>query len=151
VFGVDFDPDAIAAVCAMAAVLNPSLPAENFRVEAIDRMSLPDAFVNVVISNAVLHFSRDDAHFMANMREMWRVLRPGCVFFCRLASIIGMRHTPVAGRRYLSPDGQERYAVDEAMLLDVTEKLGGQLLEPLKTTLVQDQRCMTTWVVRKND
>jgi hypothetical protein len=24
------------------------------------------------------------------------------------------------------------------------------LLDPLKTTIVQDQRCMTTWVLRKN-
>jgi tellurite methyltransferase len=30
-----------------------------------------------------------------------------------------------------------------------TTALGGQLLEPLKTTLVQDQRAMTTWIVRK--
>lgn len=27
---------------------------------------------------------------------------------------------------------------------------GGRLLDPLKTSLVQDQRCMTTWVVRKD-
>jgi hypothetical protein len=27
--------------------------------------------------------------------------------------------------------------------------LGGTLLDPLKTTLVQNQRAMTTWVVRK--
>ena len=47
------------------------------------------------------------------------------------------------------PDGSERYLVDEAMLMDVTARLGGQLLDPLKTTIVQDQRCMTTWVVRK--
>ena len=30
-----------------------------------------------------------------------------------------------------------------------TRRLGGTLLDPLKTTVVQDQRCMTTWVVRK--
>jgi hypothetical protein len=35
------------------------------------------------------------------------------------------------------------------MLLRLTTDLGGQLLDPLKTTVVQDQRCMTTWVVRK--
>jgi len=31
----------------------------------------------------------------------------------------------------------------------VTAALGGTLLDPLKTTLVQDQRCMTTWVLAK--
>ena len=39
--------------------------------------------------------------------------------------------------------------VDERMLMDLTARLGGGLLDPLKTTIVQDQRCMTTWVVQK--
>ena len=30
-----------------------------------------------------------------------------------------------------------------------TPIVGGVLADPLKTTIVQDQRCMTTWVVRK--
>jgi hypothetical protein len=60
------------------------------------------------------------------------------------------RVQPVDGRRFRLPDGTERYLIDEAMLLDLTERLGGRLLDPLKTTLVQNQRCMTTWVVRKS-
>ena len=56
---------------------------------------------------------------------------------------------PRGGRRFLLPDGSERYLVDEALLLDLTERLRGELLDPLKTTIVQDQRCMTTWVLRK--
>jgi hypothetical protein len=35
-------------------------------------------------------------------------------------------------------------------LLRFTAELGGQLADPLKTTIVQNQHCMTTWVVRKN-
>ena len=56
----------------------------------------------------------------------------------------------VAGRRFQLPDGSERYLVDEALLLRLTGELGGQLADPLKTTVVQNQRSMTTWVVRKN-
>ena len=48
------------------------------------------------------------------------------------------------------PDGSERYLVDEALLCRLTGELGGQLADPLKTTVVQNQRCMTTWVVRKD-
>ena len=48
------------------------------------------------------------------------------------------------------PDGSERYLVDEALLVKLTEELGGRLADPLKTTVVQNQRCMTTWIVRKN-
>ncbi len=156
VFGVDADPEAVASARALVASLYPGLPATNFRVEKVEAMSFPDASFDVVLSNTVLHFSRDESHFLAMMQEMWRVLRPGSVFFCRLASIIGMHepglyHQHLGGRRYLSPDGAERFGVDESLLMSVTAQLGGQLLDPLKTTIVQQQRCMTTWVVRKND
>jgi hypothetical protein len=35
------------------------------------------------------------------------------------------------------------------VLLRMTEQMNGVLVDPLKTTIVQDYRCMTTWVVRK--
>jgi SAM-dependent methyltransferase len=151
VFGVDTDREAIASVRGMAAALHPALPGENFHVGGLEAMAFPDASFDVVLCNAVLHFVQDEAHFLTILRELWRVLRPGSVFFCRLASIIGMKHQRLTGRRYVSPDGAERFAVDQELLLEVTAQLGGQLLEPLKTTVVQEQRCMTTWVVRKND
>lgn len=141
VFGVDQDPMAIA-----------TLPIGSFRAEAIENMSFPDAFADVVISNAVLHFARDDEHFLAMLRSMWRVLKPGGIFFCRLASSIGIEDQVkrIDGRRHLLPDGSERYLVDEPLLMSVTQQLGGSLLDPLKTTVVQNLRSMTTWVLRKN-
>jgi hypothetical protein len=39
--------------------------------------------------------------------------------------------------------------VREALLLAATRELGGELLDPLKTTVVHGQRAMTTWVVRR--
>jgi tellurite methyltransferase len=151
VFGVDADSRAVAEVRRLAASLAPGLPAENFRVESVEAMSLPDEFADVVLSSAVLHFARDDEQFAAMLRGGWRALKQGGLMFCRLASSIGMEHRMkrVKGRRYLLPDGSERYLVDEAMLIGLTGELGGQLVDPLKTTVVQDQRCMTTWVVRK--
>jgi tellurite methyltransferase len=140
VYGVDIEPHAIAA-----------LPPPNFRVEPIESMSFPDAFADVVIASAVLHFARDDAQFEAMLRGAWRILKPGGLFFCRLASSIGIE--PIirrrAGRRFLLPDGSERYLVDESLLMHLTEQLGGDLLDPIKTTVVQNQRSMTTWVLRK--
>jgi tellurite methyltransferase len=38
----------------------------------------------------------------------------------------------------------------EALLLKLTEQLGGQLGDPLKTTVVQNQRRLNTWILRKN-
>ena len=29
------------------------------------------------------------------------------------------------------------------------QAMGGEFIDPLKTTVVQNQRCMTTWVLRK--
>lgn len=124
---------------------------ERFRVELIENHSFPDAFADVVLSSAVLHFARDDAHFRAMLQGSWRALKPGGLFFCRLASSIGIETLvrPLEGRRALLPDGSERYLVDEALLMNLTRELGGELLDPLKTTVVQNQRSMTTWVVLK--
>lgn len=148
VWGVDQDSRAIQD----ARNLAPGLPADHFRAEAIEGMSFPDAFADVAISSAVLHFARDDHHFQAMLRGSWRVLKPGGLFFCRLASSIGMERQvrQIEGRRFWLPDGSERYLVDEALLNRLTEELGGRLADPLKTTIVQNQRCMTTWVVRKD-
>jgi tellurite methyltransferase len=151
VFGADGDARAIVEIRRLAGELAPRLPVDNFRVESVEGMSFPDGFADVVLSSAVLHFARDDEQFHAMLRGTWRVLKAGGVLFCRLASDIGMegRFQPIAGRRFRLLDGSERYLVDEAMLLRSTAELGGQLMDPLKTTVVQGQRCMTTWVVRK--
>jgi tellurite methyltransferase len=145
VFGVDQDPRAIEAVRQLSA-------AENFRVEAVEAMSFPDAFADVVLSSAVLHFARGDEQFDAMLRGTWRVLKPGGLLFCRLASSIGIETQvkSIGGRRFLLPDGSERYLVDEALLMALTKDLGAKLLDPLKTTVVQNQRSMTTWVLRKD-
>jgi tellurite methyltransferase len=152
VFGADPDPRAIAATRTLSASLAPALPASNFHMEAIEDMSFADAFADVVISSAVLHFARDDAHFASMLHGTWRVLKAGGLFFCRLASSIGLedRVARVVGQRFLLPDNSERYLVNEGLLLRLTNEIGGQLLDPLKTTIVQNQRAMTTWVVRKS-
>lgn len=151
VAGLDSQPGAIAAIRELAASLAPSLPADAFRCESLESHTFADASFDAVLCSAVLHFARDEAQFLAMLEGSWRPLRPGGLFFCRLASTIGMpeRHLPLGGRRFQLPDGSRRFLVDEPFLLELTERLGGQLVDPIKTTVVQDQRCMTTWVLRK--
>jgi tellurite methyltransferase len=151
VYAADSDPQAVDGVRSIARKLAPTLPERNFRVEAVEDMSFDDACADVVLSSAILHFARDDAHFESMLRGSWRVLKPGGLFFCRLASSIGMEsHVErIHGRRHRLPDGSERYLVDEAMLDSITKRLGAEVAEPLKTTIVQNQRSMTTWVLRK--
>ena len=116
----------------------------------LDALPMKNETFDAVICSAVLHFARDVNHWQAMVREMWRVLRPGGLFFARLASSIGIEPLlPANMGRINLPDGTERFVVNEQMLLGVTEALGGRLLDPLKTTVVQGQRAMTTWVVEK--
>ena len=128
VFGVDSDPQAIESVRRLAAALAPTLPANNFRVEAIEEMSFPNSLADVVLSSAVLHFARNEDHFRAMLRGTWRILKPGGLLFCRLASSIGMESQVehLGDNRFLLPDGSERYLVDEAVLVTLTKELGGR-------------------------
>jgi len=150
VCGNDDNPAAIAQVRALAGSLAPDRLAD-FRVEAIEDTSFPEASADAVLASAVLHFARDDRHFEAMVRAMWRVLKPGGLFFARLASTIGMEQQvqPTGHGRYRLPDGSVRYLVDAASLLEWTGRLGGELVDPLKTTVVHQQRAMTTWVARR--
>ena len=99
----------------------------------------------------MLHFARDEEQWQAMVNEMWRVLKPGGMFFARLASTIGVEDQIklIEGRRYRLPDGSDRFLVDAEMLHRVTAALGGEFLEPIKTTVVENMRAMTTWVGRK--
>lgn len=147
----DEDARAMAEVRALTARLAPSLPPEQFRTEPVEAMSFPASSFDVVISSAVLHFARDETQFEAMVRAIWRVLRPGGLLFARLASSIGIERQvePRGGRRFGLPDGSERFLVDAAMLAAAERALGADAVDPLKTTVVQDQRSMTTWVIRK--
>lgn len=151
VFGTDRDPDAIERVRRLAARLAPHASADRFQHAAVEAMPFGDASMDAVLSSAVLHFADDEAHFAAMLGEMWRVLRPGGLFFARLASSIGMedRVEPLQGRRHRLPDGSERFLVDAPFLEHHAARLGALPLDPLKTTIVQDLRAMTTWCLRK--
>jgi SAM-dependent methyltransferase len=149
VFAIDEDPEGVEHVRQLSASLQAKLPAENFRVGSIERMPFPDKFADVVICNAVLHFARDDKHFLSMLEELWRVLKPGGMLFCRLGSRIGMDFKRIQGNVFLIPDGSKWFLVDEEMLLSLTREMNAVLADPLKTTIVQDYRCMTTWVLRK--
>jgi len=99
----------------------------------------------------VLHFAKDNNHFDAMLRSIWRVIKPGGYLFVRLASDIGIEGLvrELGNGRYLLPGGSERFLVNEQTLLRYTYELNGKLHEPIKTTNVQNLRCMTTWCLRK--
>jgi tellurite methyltransferase len=151
VSGIDQSSESINEIKALAAELAPHLPPTNFRVESVELISFAGATFDTVISSAVLHFARDESHWRQMVDEMWRVLRPGGMFFARLASTIGIldQVRRISGRRYHLPDGSVRFLVDEAMLMTTSATLGGEWLEPLKTVVVHNARSMSNWILRK--
>jgi tellurite methyltransferase len=150
VFGIDPDAQAVRAVKQLSTELAPDNPLENFVVCSAENLPYRDATFDLIVCNAVLHFARDEQHFDRMLRSMFRVLKPGGYFFARLASDIGLEALvkPLGNDRYLLPDGAERFLVNEQRLLKYTGELG-VLYEPIKTTNVQNIRCMTTWCVQK--
>ncbi|MBP1155529.1 MULTISPECIES: class I SAM-dependent methyltransferase [unclassified Paenibacillus] len=151
VFAVDRSEQAIQKVRKLAAELNNRLQEEQFRVEPVEKLSFANDTFDVVISCAVLHFAEDERHFQRMASEMWRVLKPGGLFFARLASNIGIENQvrPLGGNRFELPDGSERYLVDSEALHYMTEKLHGVFVDPIKTVQVEGQRSMTTWCMKK--
>ena len=149
IFAVDADPGGVEHVRQLSASLGRELPADHFRVGLLEKIPFADGLADVVLCNSVLHFARDEDHFRAMLAELWRVLKPGGMLFCRLGSRIGMDFEPVGGGLYRLGEGSFWFLVDEEVLMEWTEERDAILVDPLKTTVVQDYRCMTTWVLRK--
>jgi SAM-dependent methyltransferase len=149
-YGIDRDPRAIERLRRDTPQLTPADTSSRFVVGEADALRWDDSSFDVVVCSAVLHFADDTAQFGRIVTEMWRVLAPDGLLFARLASTIGLDgFAGAAGSRVRLPDGSDRFVVDESMLLDWTARLGGRLADPIKTTNVQGQRCMTTWCVWK--
>jgi tellurite methyltransferase len=149
VFALDTDADGVDHVRQLSESLRTGLPAGNFQVGNIEQMPFADGFADVVICNSVLHFARDERQFRAMLAGLWRAVKPGGMLFCRLGSRIGMNFERIRDNLFRIGDGSEWFLVDEKMLLDLTDEMNAILVDPLKTTIVQDYRCMTTWVLRK--
>ncbi len=151
VFGVDMSDANVKEVRTMASALAPQLPTANFRVENINKLSFDSGYFDAIVCNAVLHFAQDPGSFRSMLNELWRVLKPGGIFFARLASSIGIesRIQALGDNRFRLPDGSDRFLVDEETLVSLTDELHGSLLDPIKTVNVQGQRCMTNWCIQK--
>jgi tellurite methyltransferase len=151
VHGIDPDARAIDHVKQLSANLAPDNTATNFIVATAEQLPYADNSFDLAICSAILHFAKGHAHFDAMLHSVWRVLKPGGYLFARLASDIGIEDlvTSLGDGVYLLPDGSTRYLVNLETLLQYTADLNAELFEPIKTTNVQNLRCMTTWCLRK--
>ncbi|MCF6407293.1 class I SAM-dependent methyltransferase [Chitinophaga filiformis] len=151
VYGIDPNPNAISAVKELSETLSRTNVKENFLISSAENLPFDDNYFDLVISSAVLHFAKSPDHFDDMIYSMWRVLKPGGYLFARLASDIGIETLVqnLGNGRYLLPDGSERFLVNQQLLFQYTESLNARLHEPIKTTNVQNLRCMTTWCLLK--
>lgn len=147
----DERPEAVDATVAHATALGFDVPKSQRYVGALESLPFPEAHFDTVLCIAVLHFARDHAHWNAMVDALWRTLAPGGVLFTRLTSSIGIEAfiEDLGDGRHRLGDGSERYLVTLEQLLATTERLGGALLEPVKTVNVQNLRCMTTWCLQR--
>jgi len=151
VFGIDESFRAVRQTVALAVEIGSERPSGWVSRQSIDAIAFAEGAFDAVICCAVLHFARDARQWRALVDELWRVLAPKGLFFSRLASTIGIESEiePLGGGRFHLPDGSTRFLVDRLMLSDATQSLGATMIEPLKTTVVDSLRAMTTWCLVK--
>ena len=151
VFGIDESIRAVGQTTRLAVEVGCDRPSGWASRQSIDAIAFADGVFDAVVCCAVLHFARDAGQWGAIVDELWRVLAPKGLFFTRLASSIGIENEiePLGEGHFRLADGTTRFLVDRATLADTSERLGGAMIEPLKTTLVDSLRAMTTWCLVK--
>jgi ubiquinone/menaquinone biosynthesis C-methylase UbiE len=140
-----------------AAILNlrskyPDLEEEKLKVGMIEKIPFEDNYFDHIISSAVLHFAKSETHFKDMMGEMLRVLKPEGSLFIRMTSDIGIEEKVVLleNGNYQIPDGSMRFLLTRNVLKDLMKTFPISFLEPLKTVNVDDMRCMSTLIFRKD-
>jgi len=152
VFGIDQNPDAIRMLHFILGSTYSYLPKSNIQEGSVEQMPFDEDTFDLIISSAVLHFSKNQMHFNKMIDDMVRVLKPAGQLFIRAASDIGLKNkTPQQEQgRYLLPDGSTRFLMSEVMIQEITERYALKFVEPIKTTNVNNLRCMTTLVLEKS-
>lgn len=152
VFGIDKNEDAIKMLRYLAKSINSDYPLSRFVSGDVCRMPFKDQQFDALVSSAVLHFAENENHFLGMLSELHRVLKPSGVLFARMATIMGMEHSvkPLGEGKYLLPDGSVRFLLTQELLEKIINEFALQLVEPFKTVVVHQQRCMSTLVAQKH-
>jgi tellurite methyltransferase len=151
VWAIDSDEDSLDVARELAMSRRPDLDASQFQCADLASHGLPEETFGAVLCNAVLHFSEDEARFQACLDGLWRALSPHGTALIRLGTRIGLEGVvvPLGKGRYRQPDGAQWFLPDGEALAEQERRLGAQRFLPLKTTLVDGRRSMTTWWLRK--
>jgi len=148
IYAIDTDRDAITHLLQVY----PSITPGQVMCVPVQSLPFPDAFFDHIICSAVLHFAPNHEEFLQMFSELNRVLKPKGSLFIRVASDIGIENKilPLGGGRFSLPDGTDRFLLTKRIIEGVLNNFRLTLAEPVKTTNVQDVRCMTTLVMIKS-
>ena len=141
--GIDADAERIAE----AKLTYPNISV-NLSVANLDSLPFGENIFDHVICSAVLHFARSKDHFDTMFFQLLRVLKPDGTLFIRVASDIGLND-----KKPWVQDGVTKTAgnfyVTREIITEILKRYPLKLIEPVKTTNVQDLRAMTTLVFQK--
>lgn len=141
--GIDLDENRLE----IARNLYPDL-ASNFIKGELGSLPYPENQFDHVLCCAVLHFAENKAHFQKMFSELIRVLKPGGSLLIRVASDIGLDGEKPKVRDLVN-DKKAGFFITRDLITELLELHQLDLLEPVKTTNVQDIRAMTTLVFQK--
>ena len=151
VYGYDKNPAALQMLAFLLKQINPAFDQRKLIEGDTEKLPLPQEFFDVVISSAVLHFSDGEESFWRQLGELNRVMRKKAILFIRMTSNIGMPENirDAGNGRFFIPDGSLRFLLTRRHIEEMKAMYKWTALEPVKTTNVEDVRCMTTLVFQK--
>lgn len=122
-----------------------------FKQASLEGLPYPNESFNAIICSAVLHFADSEVHFKRMVSELIRVLKPEGILFIRMTSDFGLsrNYEGLGEGRYLLVDGSERFLLTKELLSEIKEEFHLSQIEPVKSTLVEELRSMTTLVLMK--
>ena len=145
IYGIDINSDAI-------ELCKQSFPNKttNFLTAELANIPFKTEHFDYIICNAVLHFAKNREHFHQMFTELLRVLKPGGTLFIRLASLIGLKqYQHISDDIYTTPDGSTWLLFAEEDITALIQQYDLNKIEPVKTSVVENLRCMTTLVLQK--
>ncbi|GAA4326653.1 hypothetical protein GCM10023115_38650 [Pontixanthobacter gangjinensis] len=122
--------------------------ASNFIKGELGNLPYPENEFDHILCCAVLHFAENKDHFLQMFSELIRVLKPGGSLLIRVASDIGLDGEKPNVQDPVN-DRKAGFYITRDLISELMEIHQLDLLEPVKTTNVQDIRAMTTLVFRK--
>ena len=150
-YGIDKDEDSIQMLKHLIKSINKDYPLDRFTVGKVEDMPFANHEFDAIISSAVLHFAEDNDHFINMFSELDRVLKPEGILFVRMATDVGMsdKIKSMGNGKFYLPDGSVRFLLTKEILRKIMDQFGFDFIEPFKSVIVDDKRCMSTLMLKK--